>query len=109
MNNTYKVIAGIFALFATAWGAYAGLNKLYTPREVYTIEMAAMSQQFIQMQRNSQASHWLNQRFYWQQRVEQLQYECGLEPWNQNKKALLQEAKNKRDYADREYNRIQRQ
>jgi hypothetical protein len=61
----------------------------------------------IQMQKNSQVSHWLNQRFYWQQRVEQLQYECGLEPWNDNKKQLLNEAKAKRDYADREVRRLQ--
>ncbi len=107
MNNTYKVIAGILTLFGTAWGAYAGLNKLFVPREVYRIELAGMSREMLEIQRNNRITYWLNVRFYWQQRVEQLQYEYGLEPWSVSKKQLLQEAKSKRDEADREIRRLQ--
>ncbi len=107
MNNTYKIIAGILALFGTAWAAYAGLNKLFGPREVYRIELAGMSQQMLEIQRNNRIAYWLNVRFYWQQRVEQLEYEYGLEPWNNNKKQRLQGARVKRDEADREIRRLQ--
>ena len=107
-NKVYKIVGVIIALFGSAWGAYAGLNHLFVPREVHNIQLAGFSEQMIQMQKNSQISYWLNRRFYWQQRVEQLQYECGLEPWNNDKKQSLQEAKGKRDNADRQIRELQR-
>ena len=113
MNGKWKIISGgiitVAALFGIAFGVHGYLKKEYVPREVHDIQLAGFSQQMIQMQRNSQVSYWLNERNRWQGWVERYQYECAQDPSNARKAMLLQEAKTKRDEANREVLRLQQQ
>lgn len=104
--NSWKTITGgvltLFALLGAAWG----LNKQFVPRETYDLQLVGLNKQLLQMQKNNERMFWVLERKRWQDKIEQLQYECGRDAGNQRLKELLDEAIRRRDEAEREIQRL---
>ena len=100
-----KILFSILTFLGLVAGSW-GVTEIFVLKPVYEVQMAGISEQIIQMQKNSERSYWLNQRFYWQQEIERLQFECGRNPNDPNTRRSLEEAKQKRDEAIREIQRL---
>ena len=96
------VLTALFALLGAAWG----LQEHFTPREVTELWISDLQKNQMQIQHNlqiQQAQQW----FYWYQtEVERLTGECAREPYNQSKKAQLEQAKARRDDAKRKWDAL---
>lgn len=106
MNGKWKIISGvvltIFALLSAGWG----LNKQFVPREVHDLKYEDVREDVAGLSKEVQISQWLNQRFYWQQKVDEYTNDCIAQPTAENRRKL-DNAKRKRDEADREIRKLQ--
>lgn len=99
-------IAGVVLTISALIGAVWAFDKRYTPREVVEMEIAQLQNNQMQIQKNIQiqnAQQWL---WFWQMKVEEFTGLCSREPYNQDYKARLNEAKSKRDYWQNQVNRL---
>ena len=106
MNNIYKIVGAIIVLFGAAWGAYAGLNTLYTPREVTEMMIAQVQQNQMTLNKQFQIQNAQQWYWYWQMQVELYTGLCAREPYNTNAKQQLNEAKRMRDTWQKKVNKL---
>ena len=96
------VILALFALLAAAWG----IDERYAPREVTELWISDLQKQMIQIQKSQQTSAAQQQLWFWQQKVEELTGYTARHPEDQAARQRLTEAKNQRDYWQREVNKL---
>jgi hypothetical protein len=94
-----QIAAGVLVV-ASLFGAVWGLDKQFVPREVHELDMAAMSEQIIQMQKNTAIQRAEDEVFYWQRKEVELVRDCAAEPWNLEKKNELNEVKRLKEKAE---------
>ena len=105
-NGRFKqvsaVILGVSALLGVAWGT----DDRYATREVAELWISDLQKQMIQIQKTQQTSAAQQQLWYWQQKVEELTAVSARNPGDQPARLDLNNAKNQRDYWQREVHKL---
>jgi hypothetical protein len=93
----------ILAIIGSAWG----VTKIFVLKPVYDLRCEATDNEIAGLSKELQVSQWLNQRFYWQQKVDEWTNVLIQRPYDRNARRELDNAKAKRDEADREIRKLQ--
>jgi hypothetical protein len=102
-----QAIIGVLAFLALIGGAY-GITEIFVLKPVYELEMAGVSQQIIQMQKNTQTQRAEDQVFYWMRIENQLIRDCAAAPnWKKEScRQRLNEARRQRLKAESHLERL---
>lgn len=73
--DTKKIIYGVLGFLALVGSAW-GVTEIFVLKPVYEIELAGVSSQILQMQRNNQIQWAQQQVFYWDWQEKQKMSEC---------------------------------
>jgi hypothetical protein len=100
-----QILAVIAAMLGIVLSVY-GMTEYFTPREVAELWISDLQKNQMQIQRQGQISN-AQQWYYWYQaEVERLTGECARNPYDENKKLQLEQAKRRRDDAKMRWDRL---
>lgn len=109
MDSKWKIISGVTLTIFGLLGAGFTLEKHFVPREVYDMQLAGVASQILQMQKNNEMQYWINQKTIWENEVKKFQELSIRRPNDARLRYQLDDAKRKRDNAERNIQRLQAQ